>query len=59
MSNNINTKLLEDGAEIYDDLHKYEQARYDRAMDKDDIDTIYEIVQTHYSNVIREDLAIA
>ena len=57
MSNNINTKLLEDGAEIYDGLHKYEQARYDRAMDKDDIDTIYEIVQTHYSNVI-EDLAI-
>ena len=58
MSSNINTKLLENGAEIFDDLHKYEQARYEIAMDRDDLDTIYEIVQTHYSNVIREDLAI-
>jgi len=58
MSSNINTQLLENGAEIYDDLHKYEQARYDIAMDRDDLDTIYEIVQTHYSNLIREELEI-
>ena len=58
MSSNINTKLLENGAEIYDDLHKVTQLKYDMAMDRDDLDTIYEIVQTHYSNVIREELAI-
>ena len=58
MSSNINTKLLENGAEIYDDLHKVTQLKYDIAMDKDDLDTIYEIVQTHYSNLIREELEI-
>ena len=58
MSQNVNTILLENGAEIFDDLHKYDQARYEIAMDRDDLDTIYEIVQTHYSNVIREDSAI-
>ena len=58
MSQKVNTILLENGADIYDDLHKYEQARYDKAMDRDDLDTIYEIVQTHYSNLIREELEI-
>ena len=57
MSQNVNTALFEKGAEIFDDLHKYDQARYEIAKDRDDLDTIYEIVQ-RYCNVIREDSEI-
>ena len=47
MSDNVNQRLLERGAEIFDSLHKYEQDKYELAIKENDLDIVHQIVQQH------------
>jgi len=55
MSNISNTILLEEASEIFDDLHKYEQAKLEVALASNDLDTIYQIVKNHKTSILIEE----
>ena len=63
MSNIDNDKILEEAAEVFDDLHKYAQARMLQAQAEGDIEGIQAIVFKHnqdetYREIIGEDSEI-